>query len=891
MKSWLLLRWRLPLALVCVSVALLTGNSAWASAQSEFRAAVKSFEGGFWGRAEGEFAQFVEKHPDSELTPQAIVFQAKAKIKQGKFSETIALLSKPLSVTNRLADEFLFWKGEAQLRSTNYADAAATFGKLAGSFEASPLRLQAAVNEAAARAKLGEWSRVVELLKMADGSFQKAARGAPESESASRGFLLLAEAELQQRSYREAEAALRLISAAQLPLELAWQKQYLFCRSQLGDGRALEALGSSTNLMAVAESGNRRDLLAESVAFRAGIFEQLGRFDEARSMFKLNLADAPPERQRQALAKIAELALAQNRPGDALQTLETFVTQFTNTPATDLALLTLGELYLKQHLSSAASNGPDAGLTMTNFLSQALTNFDRLISAFPNSPLAGRAQLDRGWCFWSDKKITGSAEAFQAAIAKLSPSEDLAVARFKLADAQFVLKDFTNALQNYRSALAVAEKWPRVKAALASQCLYQELRASLELKDMAGATNAMQKILTTYPQSAEADRSVLLVAQGFLDLNDPDEARASFQKFLETFSDSPLRAEVELAMARAAEQRADWPAAIARYDAWLDRFATNGLRPQAEFHRALAHFYNGNDDKALMGLTNFVANFPTNDLAGPAYWWVADHFLRRGDLREAEFNFKNLSQKLPSSPLSFEARMMAGKLALDRKDYAEARESFTNLTSNPTCPRDLRIQATFAYGSVFMQQSPGGTNELANFQKAIAVFTTIQQDYPDTEYAALAWGEIAKCNRQLASQGGVFFTNAIFAYQQVVNSPQANIAPRSEAKVGLGLIAEALAETRSGEAKTALLRQARDQYLDVFYYEKILRDGEQPELFWVKQAGLNAARVIESAAETPEDWEQARKVYQDLQKLLPPLSASLDKKIDRVRERLALQGK
>jgi TolA-binding protein len=255
-------------------------------------------------------------------------------------------------------------------------------------------------------------------------------------------------------------------------------------------------------------------------------------------------------------------------------------------------------------------------------------------------------------------------------------------------------------------------------------------------------------------------------------------------------------------------------------------------------------------------------------------------------LREAEFNFKDLSQKLPSSPLAFEARMMAGKLALDRKDYAEARESFTNLTSNPNCPRNLKIQATFAYGSVIMQQAPGGTNELANFQRAIAVFTTIHQDYPDTEHAALAWGEIAKCNRQLASQGENFYTNAMAAYQQVVNSPHANIAARSEAKVGLGMVAEALAEKRSGEARIALLKWARDEYLDVFY-EKILRDGELPQLFWVKQAGLNAARVVELAAESVEDWEQARKVYQDLQKLLPPLSASLDKKIDRVRERLA----
>jgi len=70
-------------------------------------------------------------------------------------------------------------------------------------------------------------------------------------------------------------------------------------------------------------------------------------------------------------------------------------------------------------------------------------------------------------------------------------------------------------LQNYRTAQEIAAKWPRVQDVLTAQSLYQVLRSSLELKDLAGATNAMRQILQTYPNNPVADRSVLLVGQGF----------------------------------------------------------------------------------------------------------------------------------------------------------------------------------------------------------------------------------------------------------------------------------------------------------------------------------------------------------------------------------------
>src|SRR5204863_3959618 len=136
------------------------------------------------------------------------------------------------------------------------------------------------------------------------------------------------------------------------------------------------------------------------------------------------------EQQRRAILKIAELNLKQNKLSATAQTLINFLDRFTNSGAADLAMLTLGEVRLKQALA-----GSDTNLTggETNFFQRALDRFDMLMNTFPDSPLIGKALLDKGWCLWSQGKTNESQEAFRLGSERLPFSEEQAEARFKWA--------------------------------------------------------------------------------------------------------------------------------------------------------------------------------------------------------------------------------------------------------------------------------------------------------------------------------------------------------------------------------------------------------------------------------------------------------------------------
>ena len=862
-------RWRWLLILFTLILSDEQLSAASPKEQRAYAAAVAAFQDEMWGRAETEFAQFIQKYPKSTNAPEAVLLQAQAEFKQGKLAQAIALLQARKAGAGHLADQYVYWIGEAQFQSVDLAAAAETFIALARDFPESSLRLRAVVEAAAARGELGQWQQVGALLQETNGVFQRAALLDPANELVTRGRLLLAQAALAQKDFGGAAAMLASVNPQALEPGLGWQLAYLVYQTRLATGDTNAALAATTNLLQIARLGNDASLRGESVALHAGLLEQIGLKAEALDAYQENLTNAPVERQRQAILKITELAVAQGRFSTAEDSLRNFITQFPDSPAADIALLSLGELHLKDYVADPAA---------TNQLLEARARFDQFLAAFPNGPLTGKAYLDRGWCGWCGwrewlagsltNRLTDSLADFEAAAQRLPPSEDLAVARFKSGDALFAQRRFTSALENYRAVVDDFTDFPAVMQSLGNRALYQSLRACMALTNTAAAEDTMERILKLYPAGGDTGNSLLLMGEYLADLSQPTNALALFQRFEAVVPNSPLRSQVDLAIAHACEQERNWPVAIEKYKKWLADFPTNTLRSQADYALARANYQAGNGTNAFLLFTNFVAKFPTNDLTPLAQWWVADHFFNAGDYPDAEKNYKLLFQTWPASDLAYQARMMAGVAAVARQGYSDALDYFSKLEEDTNCPMKLRVQATFAHGSALMQMDSADTNNpLANFSAATNVFVQIVQLYPTDEPGARAWGEIGDCYLQLTN-----YDAATNAYAQVLNTNmQANISLRSQAQIGLGIALEKKAAAATGSDQKALRELALKNYLDVFY-EKNLRNDEQADAFWTKKAGLQALPLIEGLGESPPD-----DFFNRMENWLPQLKDSLEK--------------
>jgi TolA-binding protein len=864
--------------LLILSVLILGGGQLFAAsgakAEHAYVAAVTAFQDEMWSRAEMEFAQFVKQFPDSTNVPEARLFQAQAACQQQDFTNAIGLLTTNLPSAGSLADQYVYWIGEAHFLAGAYSAAVTTFDSLGQKYPQSPLRLRAAVEAAAAQAKLGDWSQLVASLQATNGVFQQARQAGYVGDLVSRGELLLAQARFAQKDFNAASAILEAVNPQTFAPALDWQRIYLLCQIKLAAGDTTAALAASTNLLAAAQLDRSADAaahLAASVAMQATALEQSGRPAEALAVYQKNLTNAPPAMQEQAILKIAALASSLNQFADATNALGNFLTQFSNSPAADRALLALGELQLKEYAATRPAG------TATNLLPAATACFNQFIGTFTNSPLLGKAYLDRGWCDWLAGKIPESYNDFKTAAQQFArlpgtPPADLPVAWFKMGDTLLRQKDYAGALENYRAVLDSFKFSPAGSPALHERALYQSLRAELALHDERGANETLARILRNFPAGDLSDNAILLVAEDAADTSSPEAARTLLKQFETQFPDSELLPEARLAFARTYELENNWPAAITNYTRWLVDFSTNSLRPQATYALALANYHAGNETNALRQFTNFVAQFPANSLAPSAQWWVADHFFRAGDFVNAERNYKAIFQNADwrNSPLFWEAQMMAGRVAMARGGYPDAITYFTGLAGDTNCPPALNAAARFAYGTVLMlQNSPDTNNPVANFQAATNVFSQLAQSDATNVWGLRALIETGDCDLQMNN-----FTDATNAYAQAFESPYAAVFLRSQAQVGMGVALEKMAATLTDTNQAAMLNLALNNYWDVFT-RKNLRDGETADDFWVKKAGLQAAPLIGLL----NNAEAERKFYGSLKTLLPPMAEIIDKKL------------
>lgn len=868
-------------------------GAATKAEERAFKAAALSLESKIYNQAEQGFALFIESYPDSTNKVSAVLHQAQARFFQTNYAGTLELLQKGAPEAGALSHEYQYWIAQTYFKNGDYRAAADAFSLLGKNYPDSSHALEGSYYEALAESKLDNGSRVIELLNAPDGKFQLVTRAQPNSAFTVEGNLLLAEALLKQRLFDEAEKVVTKIDESNLAPEAKWRRTDLICRIQLASGRAVEALETTTNLLTLATLTAKSRLYAETVFLRGDILQKLNRLSEAVEVLEQNLGkgstNVPVEIRRRSFFKLLDLNLAKGDVTNSIARLENFIAQYPSDTSIDLAFLTLGELRLKQFVSMG-TNPTNAG-TAPDFFDVALTNFNLVITNFPQSAHLGKAYLDRGWCFWLKENYANAESDFSQAVTLLPISEEKAVARFKLADSQFKQTNYAAAVTNYQLLIENHRALERVTNSLFEAALHQIVRAGLELKNEEIANDAMQKLFDWFPRGTLGDRTLLLVGQNFRREGTPGKTRELFSKYMKHLPDSPREAEIKLFLAQTYVQEQDWTNALAALDQWVTNYAAHPLLAQGEFSRARAFDKAGQSTNAFALMTNFISRFPSNELASLAQNWIADFYWNQQDYRSAEKSYQELYQKFkPSRELAYQARLMAGRSAFGRLDYAEAAKYFKSLVTDLITLGDkstngmgtLTDEAWFALGDTLFQDFLSNTNE-ALMGEAITAFSRITKDSTNA-MAQLAWGRIGDCYFQLAAQDPAQYVKAAQFFSNVVYSIHAKADARSRAQVCLGNVCLKQAE-KSGAEKGPLVEQAFNHFWNVVTEANLL-DGETFDPKWTYEAGLAAVKICESS----ERWEQALKIYELLAKRLPPLRPAFEKKMAVARMNLVTAG-
>jgi TolA-binding protein len=823
---------------------------ALSAEESAFKAAFSELSDRQYHQAELDFSTFLDNYSNSVHSAEAALCKAQAQLSQSNNTGAIETLQQRLAHAGDLAPNYVFYIAKATNALGDYKMAATAFGNLIKQFPQSPLRLEAAYNEAEAWSKLEDWPRVIDLLSATNQAFQIATRAAGASNDfAASGLLLLSKAHLEASQPDAAEAVLRSMPA-NLNAQLSWERQYLLCRATLARGNVEAAEAETTNLIASAAALGPT-ARGRSQALRGQILEQRGKLAEALACYTNNLADdrLPEAMQRETLANALQLMSRQGQTNSAADLLESLA-QRPKFGALDLARLALGELSL------AAYARLDAAGSGASLLQRAGTNFESVLRDFPNSPLRGRALLDNGWRNWAETNIAAARANFLGAVELLPHSDAQAVARFKLADADLFAHNNAGALSNYQAVIQDYHDLPAVTNSLFDLALYKIIEASLALGDETQASDAAAKIMAWFPTSYYGGPGLLLLGEDLTRKTNYAAARQEFMALLN--KPTNLKPDAEYAIARTYDLEGNWAAALPLYNRWVTNYPQSPLLPRVEFDRALAFDKDGQTAMALSLMTNFVGRFASNNLAPWAQNWIADYYFNLPDYENAEKNYEQLYANWPNArgDLAYWARLWAGKSAFGRQDLREAADYFTHLVNDDTnAPQSVVAEGYFALGDTFFQQFVADPTNTTLLNNAIAALSRLTNGAPTNAMAPPAFGRLGDFYLQGGDPAGAIrMYQAALACSNVIDD-----ATRSQAQIGLARVAE----------------QANDSNEALSRYNKVLYDPAQNNPFWIVQAGVSAAQVSEKQGH----WDAAIKIYERVLKAAPALRPMLEKKI------------
>jgi len=838
------------------------GRPVWGAEPAEqlaYEAAVRDFDLGQWERAVRNFEEFEAKYPQSEFKG---------------------------NVTPRR----LFARAETEFARADYAAAASSFAEFGRANAADPRAGLAAIREAQAQLKQGDASAALGVLATPEGAFARQLASGADPSLLFNGLLVKVEALRAALSWVEALAALTQAEPfARTPAEKAARWQVL--------AGVEESAGHFETAAQTAEEWNRAlgeessiERRSEAAALAGRLWLRAGKVEPAQTAFSRNLAaGVPVDRQREAVLELTNLAIAREDWAAARERLQTFLNNQPVDPNGALLRLRLGQTLFRQFLASGGAT--NATPELMSLLALSAAEYAGGLTNSPPPGLVGPLHLGRGWALWQEalsanlpERLRDAGTNFATAAALLPPGAEQATARFKLADVQLRLGEPQAALTNFLAVVDNYTNLPTVQQDLVTPALVQAAQAGVAAGNVNEAARAVEQLLTRQPTAAEAGASTLLVGQALAKAGESVRARALLDRFLKSFPAAGVAAEVELALSAVELRARQWTNALISLDRWVTQHTNHVLLPQAEFDRAWAAAQAGLMTNAVSQFAALSMRFPTNPISQTASLWLAGHYFSQGDYTRAEQAcvsvYTNAAWR--GNTLWHQARLWAAEAARRRQSFGSAQEQLVELLNDRTTPTNLVPSAYFALGETQLEQPPASAAPpLANFQQALEAFTAAAQ-FTNSVVSVAALGKMADCHLQLATRGTNGYAKANELYRRVLDSRRADLAARCKASVGLGLVAEKVAATSAPAVAGPLLVVALNHYLDVVN-GTLIRPGEQTDPWWVKEAGREAGRLLETSAR----WVEAAALYDRLAREFPTFKTAWELRASEARQRAA----
>lgn len=757
---------------------------------------------------------FLKEFPQNKLVTEVKMRKAETVLQAGAFPQAATMFAEVAAVPNfASADAALMRQAFCEAKQDKFAEAAATYAKVATTFPQSTLAAEASLSagrwfyrgekwdDATAwlskaiaaggngGAEASHWLARVQLKqkKFAEAA-ATAAKGltlAPTSPFAANLKIDTADA-LYEIPERRAEAmtAYQQFAAADPKHELASQALYNAAFAAMELKNYDEGLKSTAAFLTTYPQDK---LLADVKYVAAECNLQLKKYPEAEALFK-DLTTAYPQhadvdawRVRQGLTAFLQkkypetvailgASLASLKSPDAIAETQFLIGSshfYTDKAAEAEAALT----------ASLAANpkwrqADEAMLVLSrsqrklNKNAEAKALLTKIGTDFPASTLSDQVQYRLGEVCFALDDFAGAVAAYDKVATINAASQFVPFAVYGKGWALMRSKDFAGAATQFTEVIT---KFPQ--HSLVNDALFARASARRQTSDFKGASEDLAKVVTTLPAGEKQSDAYYELGLAQVGLQDFAGAVGTFEKLLTTDTKYSGTDKVLYELAWANKSQNKGPEAIAYFARLAKDFASSNLATEALFHVGEDLYEKKNYVEAAKQYQAAVAKQPTGELREKSEYKLGWSHFQQKQYDEALKAFTAQVTTSPQGGLVADGKFMQAECLFRLAKYAEALAIYKPLVGVKASTPAIEVLTLLHAGQ--------SASQLKQWQEAITLLATIPTKAADTPLMPEVMYELGWAKQNLGKAD-----EAMKDYEQAATKSRDQVGARARFMLG-----------------------------------------------------------------------------------------------------------
>jgi len=566
------------------------------------------------------------------------------------------------------------------------AEALALYAKIATDNPKHELASQALYNAAFAALELKKYDEATKLAAQFIPAY-------PQDKLLPDVKYVLAECQLQQQKYPEAEATFRDLATnhmqhadidiwrVRLALTLYLQKKY----DQV-----------ITNTAALIPHIKAPDSLAEVQFLQGAAQFYSDKFDEAAKSFQASLAANPKWRQAdETLLLLSRVERKQDKLAEAKKTVSKIISDFPESTLMDQAYYRLGEYQF-------------AG----DEYEPCLASYDVILTKYPSSQFVPYALYGKGWALLKLKKFPEASASFTELLTKHSGHTLESDAHFGRAMSRRQTGEFAGAIEDADAFLKSNPGTDRK-----AEMLYERGLAEVGMKKFDTAATTFTSLLTDAPKFPGTDKVLYELGWALKSQDKNDEAVTHFAKLSTDFPNSPLAAEALFHVGEGRYEKKEFDAAAKAYAESKAKAGDAELAEKSTYKLGWAYFQLKQFDKSAAEFSEQLSKYAKGGLAADAVFMKAESLFRAEKYKEAWPVFQEAAKAMNQQPtIETLVLLHGGQTASQLKQWPD---SIAMLSQIPTKFPQSPLLAETQYELGYAYQNSAKIDEaLKNYEAA-----------------------------------------------------------------------------------------------------------------------------------------------------------------------------